>query len=483
MFAAPPPPIAASILLRPSNGSSRGSSRENARTSNRVGSRAIDPLLMLERREKAIQRDLQALLDAQSEGLLAGFGAVAAVESGNNTPTTSRSMNGRSQSRGSGYQGRSGGGITPVRQPKVKPLGLRAARKGLLQGMASLAEIKSEENLVLETEIARREQILQKIGTWEQRIATATKQVATVNSNEADDNLGSLEEEQVAIDKEMEELEDRLSSLKARKSHVERRITEGVNKREARLSSYRGALREAEMEVKSFLHHPPTTFTNLHSHNSDDAFINLPVSRRTLSLAHSHFSNEQSDLQHKQSSAQTERDALEQGLVLWAECMDTITAFEDDLRIQMKSGKVMGTSDLKSQVEKMGSVIEILEGIREKAEGEGWNLLLVAVASEEEAFRQGRSILVQALGGEGASEGESDDGGSKEKGKGKMKEKDGKVKGFEEEGGGLIEDRDRVNDVEDGVRLSRLDSAEMIRESSEDEEPNLQELLVDNRVD
>lgn len=462
MFAAPPPPIATSILLKPVDSNSSRSSRENVRR----GTRVVDPLLMLERREKTIQRDLQALLDAQSEGLVAGFGGSATMESGNDTPTASGSVNGRSQSRGSGYQGRSGGGITPVRQPKVKPLGLRGARRGLLQEMASLCEVKSEENLVLEAEIAKREQIIQKVDTWEQRIASATKQLATASSNTTDDNLGGLEEEQVAIDREIEELEDRLAILRARKSHIGRQITEGVNKREARLSSYKGALREAEMEVKSFLHHPPITSASLLPNTPEESFLNLPVSRRTLSLAQTHFSREESYLRDKKSSVEKERDALEQGLVLWAECMDTITTFEDDLRTQMKSGKEM---DLRSQVEKMGAVIEKLNGVKAQAESEGWNLLRVAVASEEEAFRQGRGILREPLGG--------DDDVVEGLGKGKEKEVEGA-----ERNGGLRGDGVEGDGVENGASLTRLDSAE-IRESSEDDEPDLQELLVDSRVD
>lgn len=472
MFAAPPPPIATSVLLRPTSSGSRGSTRETARRNNRLGagSRGVDPLLVLERRERAIQRDLQALLDAQSEGLLAGFGGGAASESGNNTPTASRSVNERSQSRGSrGYQGRSGGGITPVRQPKIKPLGLRAARRGLLEGMASLSEVKCEESLVLEAEIGRREQILQKIGVWEGRISTAKKQLAITSADTADDGLSALEEEQASIDKEIQELEDRLAILKARRSHIGQRITEGVNKREARLSSYKGALREAEMEVKSFLHHPPILSTGLSTHASKDSFINLPTSRRTLSLAYTHFTHEHGSLITSQQATQKERDAFEQGLVLWAECMDTITAFEDDLRTRMKSGKEIEENDLRGQVEKMGEVIEKLGEVREKAERQGWNLLRVAVASEEEAFRQGRGILVQALGGE--NEG-------KEMGKEKEKDVDRDVGVKEGKEGGRTGE---VDGIEDGMGLTRLDSAEL-RESSEDEEPNLQELLVDSRA-
>jgi len=117
-FSAPPPPIATSILLsaspaRPSNldGTVRLPSRRTT---------AADPLVGLERQERAIQQELQLLLDAQSAGLVQGFGGGAndgASDAGSSTPTASvRSERSR--------------GVTPVRQPRRKAVGLRGGGEG-----------------------------------------------------------------------------------------------------------------------------------------------------------------------------------------------------------------------------------------------------------------------------------------------------------------------------------------------------------------
>jgi hypothetical protein len=92
------------------------------------GGGILDPLLVLERREKAIHNDLQLLLDAQSAGLVQGFGGEGvgkegSSDAGSSTPTM------RSGSR------KERGGVVPVRQPKRRVVGLRGARRGLLGDM------------------------------------------------------------------------------------------------------------------------------------------------------------------------------------------------------------------------------------------------------------------------------------------------------------------------------------------------------------
>jgi len=76
-----------------------------------------------------------------------------------------------------------------------------------------------------------------------------------------------------------------------------------------------------------------------------------------------------------------------------------VVKFEDALRQQI-SGKQNTDREagLRAQIEKMRVVIEGLEGVRDEAEGKGWNLLVCAVGAEVEAFRQGRGILMDAIG-------------------------------------------------------------------------------------
>jgi hypothetical protein len=465
-FAAPPPPIAGSVILplgqysiqdaRSAKKSSDGSFQ--ARDSSpriRRGSGGIDPLLALERTEKAIQNDLQLLLDAQSAGLMQGFGGDvggdASSDAGSSTPTT-RSLQ-RSSSRGKS------GGIVPVRQPKRRVVGLRGARKGLLRDMGELAAVKREEVGVLMGEIGRREEVLGRVDLWEKRIEGVRNQLSEhsgIGNSASGDEAGGGEEgmeiaelrtEERAVDNEIREMEDRLAQMNARKLWLGERIKESVNKREARLSSYRGALREVESEAKEFLKRPPINVSIVMG--DEEGFAALPPGRRTLGMAKEWWNKEVSQLQLRKQEVEKEKSALEEGAQMWEESISIVTEFEDDLRKQMASNEVQNVDKLRKQIGKMGGVIIKLGATLSVAEERGWNLLICAVGAELEAFKEGEGILRGALG---------------------MSQHDDESQDGHEESS-----TNGLNDLHPG--LKRSESFE--RDESEDDGPNLAELLVD----
>jgi hypothetical protein len=465
-FAAPPPPIAGSVVLPPgqysiqdtrsAKKSSDGSFQaRNSSPRIRRGSGGIDPLLALERTEKAIQDDLQLLLDAQSAGLMQGFGGDvggdASSDAGSSTPTT-RSLQ-RSSSRGKS------GGIVPVRQPKRRVVGLRGARKGLLRDMGELAAVKREEVGVLMGEIGRREEVLGRVDLWEKRIEGVRNQLSEysgIGNSASGDEAGGGEEgmeivelrtEERAVDNEIREMEDRLAQMKAKKRWLGERIKESVNKREARLSSYRGALREVESEVKEFLKRPPINVSIVMG--DEEGFAALPPGRRTLGMAKEWWNKEVSQLQLRKQEVENEKSALEEGAQMWEESISIVTKFEDDLRKQMASNEVQNVEELRKQIGKMGGVIIRLGATLSVAEERGWNLLICAVGAELEAFKEGEGILRGALG---------------------MSQHDDESQDEHEESS-----TNGLNDLHPG--LKRSESSE--RDESEDDGPNLAELLVD----
>jgi hypothetical protein len=468
----PPPPITSSVLLprqtggqfgsvrRPSSSSLDGAGQSPSATTTLIRSRrgsgggVIDPLLGLERRERAIQKELQELLDAQSAGLVQGFsgaGDESASEAGSSTPTYN-STRSRSAGRREGS-----GAVIPVRQPKKKAISLRGARKGLLRDIGELAGIKGEEVSILADSIAQRESVLQKVAVWEQRIQGFQKQLSVSSEDKGEDEegreLAELRNEEKAVENEIREMEDRLAQMRARRKWIQERVREGENRREARLSSYRGALREVEGEVRDFLKRPPVFSASPTSLLAEEeSFMTLPVNRRTLGMARELWTREISSLQTRQAAVETEREALEQGAKMWEDSIAQVVEFEDGLRKQM-AGDMQDIEMLKVHVRKMGKVIEGLEGSLRVAEGKGWNLLICALGAELEAFREGEGILRGAVGMvEGVSGKEN-------------------VDRVEMMGNGLEE----LNGAED-----RGKSIEREERNSEDDGPNLAELLVDN---
>jgi hypothetical protein len=476
-FRGPPPPIAQSILLPPqqkdSHKPSPSASLGRTKGSNlhiRRSYSCMDPLFIIERKERAIQQELQLLLDAQSTGLVRGFGGMAgsdgASDAGSSTPTTA-SIAGRSRERDGGAS------FVPVRQPKKKVLSLRGARRGLLRDMGTLAEVKEEESRVLAEEIGRRERVLEQVRVWEERMEAVRGELDTYSGTDQKVRGGgeegmeiiSLQKEERELESEIRELEERLMQMRARKNWIGERIREGVNRREARLSSYRGALREVESEVKEFLRRPPIERSIVMGR--EEGFTALPPARRTLGLASEWWNKELDSLSARKIAAEAEKGALDEGAEIWTSTIEVVTGFEEDLRRQMASNLAQDTAGLREQVSKMGEVIEKLEHNLGIAESKRWNLLVCAVGAELEAFKEGEAILRGSLGMSPSQKGSEEIGNEDT-----FYSTDDGVNGLEVTTEGLKEGGS--NRRED---IGREDS----REESEDDGPNLAELMVDQR--
>jgi hypothetical protein len=328
--------------------------------------------------------------------------------------------------------------------------------------MSELASIKAEEVSILDEEIEKRDEVLQLVSTWEKRIEGARETLSSYNDTagggEEATELAELQTESSALDHEIREMEDRLLQMRARKRWLGEQIKESVNRREARLSSYRGALREAEGQVKEFLKRPPVPVSVVMG--DEEGFYALPPSRRTLGMAREWWVKESDTLRSKKEDTEKEKLALEEGAAMWAEVSGVVNAFENELRSQMKSSGTQDMELFKAQVGKMGPVVDMLKGILGTAEERGWNLLICAVGAELEAFREGQRLL----GGVLESQEQKDD---------------------EEPGGvatnGLDELKDGdVGELErsQGREVERSESVE--REESEDDGPNLAELMIES---
>jgi len=217
--------------------------------------------------------------------------------------------------------------------------------------------------------------------------------------------ISELQNEKLVVATEIRELEERLLNLKAKERHLGEKILELENRIEATESSFKNGRKELETEVRRFLYRPPvqdvvlanvdTASTGEQREDEDtQAFLTLPPKRQTLEMARDWLSSSITALEGRKSSARLEATALTSGAEMWEETVNLVTAFEDELKLQMSEGEF----DLKKQLGKMGVVLRELEGKALTAGKEGWNLLICAVGAELEAFREGEGILRDALG-------------------------------------------------------------------------------------
>ena len=364
------------------------------------------PLMVLERKEKQLQRQLQTLLDAQGEGLMAGLSQGTAGDAwsdGSNTPVMSASNIRASKT-------------IPVRQPARRKVGLRAARRGILQAMQELVVVKHDEALAVEADMHEHEGVIRQVDGWAKRREGLEREIRDIQGAEEGVRVSELKGEEQALRTEIHELETRLYELKAKHQHLSSELSQVENSVQAKLSSYRASSSILETQIRKFLDDPPAGKKPTGTAN-DAPFLSLPPKRRTLELARDHWEGVHEHRAQEHRLIEMEGDALEEGALIWEDVFNEVTTFERSLRREMRRLGSMSagsnldtpangasiTSDesaggLDSIISDMNKAIGHLESKFELAEKRDWKLLICCIGAELEAFKQGRELLQGALG-------------------------------------------------------------------------------------
>lgn len=458
LFSGPPPPIAASVVLP--NDSSQGATDRLHQTGFLGVSRAkLSSVLFdhkmnhtpqvtdtiwrgLQRQEKALESDIQKLLDLQAAGLVAGLGGRPPVsadfdeysDTGSSTPTgtfysTATSRSHMINSLHAPARANAEGNVIPVRQPrKTRPPGLKAARNGLRKSMVFLADLKTEEDAHIDAALSQRKKALLQLDRLSAKREDVYTELHTLEVDH-DEPLGQemreLGSRHDALTEQIHQLEQKLVGMRNRRRLLKAQMDDVRNRKEAGLSGYRGALRDVDEEVSAIMRRPqiqpldpeiieraakdqdsPVT-------SSGHEFLQLIPERRTAQMAKEWWQEEVAMLERRKAQIASERKALEDGSALWADVMNLVTQFEARLRLAVKTHP--GESDVlppgskgKSKVPSQDDVIReqlpllrdsILELERHMkiAEGQGWTLLICAIGAELEAFKEAHDLLHEAV--------------------------------------------------------------------------------------
>lgn len=369
----------------------------------RVAAHHQDALLYVDRQANHIQRNLQVLIDAQSEGLLAGL-------SGGQTESTASDGGGRASSvSGRESSSRQGRVTVPVRQPAGKKIGLRAAREGIFKSMYNLLKLREEERELLNTRDGERNDALVEIGELGSKRTGLLETISSISNNRDSERTTVLKDEARSLESEIRELESRLYEMKAKHQHVVREISEVENSVESKLSSYRGSLSLLESNIRNYLQNPP--FQPL-STTDEPTFYSLNPKRRTLDMAREHWKAEQDRIQKRQSEIGLEIQALEAGGGVWKQVMTEIAGFEKRLRAEMRrsiqtqsqilnhdepAGNKDGGDQTKTVLDGLQSTTDRVERQLKLAEEHDWKLLVCCIGAELEALREAREMLLDAF--------------------------------------------------------------------------------------
>ncbi|KAL4946696.1 hypothetical protein BDV06DRAFT_182143 [Aspergillus oleicola] len=362
----------------------------------RTSSNHQDPLLLVERQVKHIQRNLQYLIDAQSEGLLAGLGAQPEA-----------SVLNESHAYPLGTERSKGTSPVPVHRPPGKKIGLRSARQGIFTSMHDLMKLREEEQEILALKQEAMGSGLDEIETFTSKRSGLEKAISAINDDRDTQRSKELRAESSNLEAQIHEMENTLVQMKAKYRHVVQELSQIENSVEAKLSSYKASLSLLESDVRKFLANPPVKPPA--KPTTRDSFYSLKSSRRTLEMAQEHWRKEQSEVQQRQEEVDAEIKALEEGSGVWKQVVEDISGFEKRLRATMRRSMQTQSQLLQeeapSQIDMVRGIMEDLEHTTnlveqhlEHAEGRNWNLLVCCISAELQALREAREMLLGALG-------------------------------------------------------------------------------------
>lgn len=134
----------------------------------------------LQRKERYLQEQLQFLLDAQSEGLLAGLNRDPTIDASSDGSGlgTSFSMPLTARARG--------------KQQSSQKVSLRGSRSGILTAMRELASVKDEELEVLQARAQDSEATLQQMEAWREKKEGLEQQIHSIQGADEGRRLESL---------------------------------------------------------------------------------------------------------------------------------------------------------------------------------------------------------------------------------------------------------------------------------------------------
>lgn len=485
-----------------------------------LSSKHQDPYLALSREEEHLQKDLQKLIDAQSEGLLAGFAGASDHDERDylsSTWTRTRATTsvdsmvtpwGLNQS--SSHHPPSTPITIPIRQPAHQKIGLHGARRGITRAITSLAHLKSSKASILSSQLGEKSLELSTVQSLSAKQSTLEEQIRAIAEGEdASGRISGMKKEEKGLDEEIRELEDRLWQMKARQNRLLRDIQGLENRVESQLSSYKAALELTKKEAKSLLKRAPraTATANVaigrqHMESTGEGIWSLPPDRRTLPMAEEHFLEEQQTLMRSIEAAKFEQKECEEGAQVWEDVIRSVSAVETMLRTEMQnpsaprppllhheiksditdneSTELSPEIRIKSVLWEIHRSILLLESKLSLARQRGWKLLDVCISAEVEAMREGEQVLSDALNPAPSSPSSS------------RRAEDDLMDADEGEGISPVVDRTQLDDFSEGgthldgsddfwgepyhhqpqqqqQRLSHVRSAELLVERSEDE--------------
>ncbi|EPS42125.1 hypothetical protein H072_3967 [Dactylellina haptotyla CBS 200.50] len=210
------------------------------------------------------------------------------------------------------YTSRSGAGR--------RKMGIKEVRRGILDAMVGLADVKAVEEEWYSGELNARVELVDIVDRWIRKREKLEKDVERVEGGPEGKEMDKVRERLEGVEEQIRIHEAEVKRLKAEQASMLAKISDLQSTLSSRLSSYTTSIQKMSKDMTDFLRSP-------------NALLPTPDTKATLPFtpeqAIEYWRDERGVLDGKKKDTSRELDALKDGILIWQETVGLIADFED----------------------------------------------------------------------------------------------------------------------------------------------------------
>ncbi|RVD86137.1 uncharacterized protein DFL_004428 [Arthrobotrys flagrans] len=265
-----------------------------------------------------------------------------------------------------------------------RKMGIQDVRRGILDAMVSLADVKAVEEDWYAGEAHARGELVGMVERWIRKRGRLEKEVEVVEGGREGREMEGVRERLEGVEEQIRIHEAELKRLKAEQATMLSKISELQSTLSSRLSSYTTSIQKMSKDMTEFLKSP-------------NAMLPTPDIKSKSALpftpeqAVEYWADEKGVLDEKKKETSRELDALKDGVLIWQETVGLIADFEDMMARELIEAQREAQRENKRKA-------EIMEAERRKLERSRSPQIRTSVFGKLEDGRPGSSSTSSASG-------------------------------------------------------------------------------------
>ncbi|KAK6329791.1 hypothetical protein TWF730_006090 [Orbilia blumenaviensis] len=265
---------------------------------------------------------------------------------------------------------------------RTRKMGIKEVRRGILDAMVGLADVKAVEEDWYAGEVNARVELADMVEKWMRKRGRLEKEAEKVEAGSEGKEMDRIRERLEGVEEQIRVHEAELKRLKTEQSSMLAKISDLQSTLSSRLSSYTTSIQKMSKDMTEFLKSP-------------NALLPTPDTKATLPFtpeqAVEYWKDERGVLDEKRKETSRELDALKDGVVVWQETVGLIADFENMMARELIEAQREAQREAKRRA-------ELMEAERRKLERSRSPQIRTSVFSKLEDGRPGSSGTSSASG-------------------------------------------------------------------------------------